>query len=138
MAASQRIDSMRIRVFQFVPEGDGTFVDVLTDDFSGTYAEFRSHMAEILDNLPAHHFAIVCDALPNAAITLGYEQASTAVGTSESESGSGMDSTPQGLARTQKATGRNRGPRRQPPSWAVAHDSGHEEIPADIQTGTGT
>ena len=135
MAAGQRISHMRVRIFEFQPQGAGTFVDVLSSDVTDTYDNIRRHLQEVFANLPAHHFAIVCDALPNPSITLGYEAASDNVGSSESQEGSGMDQAPQGLARNQTATLSGSKPGRKPPSWSVVNGGEHSEIPADIQTG---
>lgn len=133
MVANQRFDSMRIRVFSFVPEGNGTFTDVLTSDVSGTYDDIRRHIHEVFTNLPAHHFAIVCDALPNAAISLGYEGASGELGEVPAEETASMDSPSQGLARGQKGARNSASGRRKPPSWAMGNGSGHEEISPDVQ-----
>lgn len=135
MAASQRISHMRVRIFEFQPQGPGTFVDVLSSDVTDTYDNIRAHLQEVIANLPAHHFAIVCDALPNPSVTLGYEAASDNVGSSESQEGPSVDQTAPGLARNQTATLSGSKSRRQPPSWTVVNGGEHSEIPADIQTG---
>lgn len=135
MVANQHFDSVRVRVFHFVPEGNGTFADVLSSDFTGSYRDICAHVAEVFANLPAHHFAVVCDAMPNAAISLGYGEQPTEMGAGESPKGFGVDTASQGLAREQKAIGRGAGPGKHTPSWVVAHDGEHSEIPADLQTG---
>lgn len=135
MATDQHIECLRIRVYEFVPTGDGTFMDVLSRDVSGTHADIVDIVHEIYANLPAHHFAVVCDALPNATISLGYAEPSSQLGESRPEEREGLDTPTEGLARNEKAPGSDTGTHRRPPSWAVENDSEHEEIPADPDKG---
>lgn len=99
MDSNRRRDVVRVRVFRFDRESPGKYVDNIADDFLCPVSDLSSRLSEAVAELPANHFAIVCDALPYAAITLGHARTSGELGKGEPEDRENLDSTPQGLAR---------------------------------------
>lgn len=99
MAASHR-GVCRLRIYVFArTDVPGQFTDICIDDFTDTYDGAFARVRETLENIPADHFAIVCDSLPYTAIPLGHEGASVELDPVSAYPREIVDSTSQGLAR---------------------------------------
>lgn len=92
MDANGRSGTSRIRVYVFDRQGPGNWVDRITVDVSVDSGNFRNRVAEIIANLPADHFAIVCDAVPDSTIPMGYEGTSVELGEGLPEEREDLDS----------------------------------------------
>lgn len=101
MDANRRSGRSRIRVYVFDRERPGVYVDRITLDVSVDSGNLRNRVAEIIENLPADNFAIVCDSVPYPAIKMGYEGKALELGEGKSQERESVDSSPQGLARNE-------------------------------------
>lgn len=123
MATIYGPDAYRVRVYVFVP-GDrpGLFHDKLHYDVVCNRSDLGRELAAIYQDLPANHFAIVCDSLSNSTIPVGYAGPSVELGPVQSEEREGVDSSPQGLARDETSPEEYPGTREREGSRAVAYE----------------
>lgn len=92
MDTGKRPELYRIRVFDFEREGPGRYVDNLSSEFECLPGESARRVAEEIAKLPSYHFAVVCDAVSYAGVSVGHEGGSPEMGPAEGEQT--LDSTP--------------------------------------------
>lgn len=122
MASGNGRSRIAVRLFSFRANGNGTFSDHFEYSISGSIDDVLNHVREIFAHLPQDHFAIVCDALPDTAESLGHAGASVELGPVQSEEREGVDSSPQGLARDETSPEEYPGTREREGSRAVAYE----------------
>lgn len=99
MATDYARDRIRVRLFEFRPKGDGTFVDVVRATFIVSRVDVPGILSEAFEDIQADNLAFVCDALPDAPIALGHALSAEELGTDIPQAWSNLDSPAEGLAR---------------------------------------